>query len=438
MGLFSDIIEDPNAGVLSPEEAGFAGITQPNPVAHLNTAPASPAELEKRKAGWAAVWEKFNTDPNLQRAFGMAGAMLAQPMQPGQTNAGNISNAFMVGTNAYQQGEAAQRAQAAGERKEGREIESHQSQLRSQDSSRASIDQQTRERTSMEPLRPRALQADISGREQQTTLEGLRGVREQQAGQREEELHPHRLGALQTTDEVARQGLDERRELLPRRLANMDSQTRENDAQARSHESRASIAEETAAIIQGLAPEERKEFLLKTGRHSGSQHTSAMAQQVALYSEIYDKLPDTHPVKQSGQTKEEFLLEKTSAGKTQSAVKDLETIVKSADLAGTLKSPETQELIGLANRAIKATMESRAGAGTPAPRARDARVYKPGDLTGPEADEMDRREAGKAKPAAKPAAKSNAPAKINSQEEFDKLPSGAVFIGPDGVKRRKP
>jgi hypothetical protein len=33
---------------------------------------------------------------------------------------------------------------------------------------------------------------------------------------------------------------------------------------------------------------------------------------------------------------------------------------------------------------------------------------------------------------------SDAPAKIESDADYDKLPSGAMFVGPDGKTRKKP
>ena len=41
-------------------------------------------------------------------------------------------------------------------------------------------------------------------------------------------------------------------------------------------------------------------------------------------------------------------------------------------------------------------------------------------------------------PGAAPAAAPNAPVKIQNDDDYNKLPSGALFIGPDGNTRKKP
>lgn len=45
---------------------------------------------------------------------------------------------------------------------------------------------------------------------------------------------------------------------------------------------------------------------------------------------------------------------------------------------------------------------------------------------------------GAAEPSAAPAAPAAAPVKVNSKAELDKLPSGSLYVGPDGKTRRKP
>jgi hypothetical protein len=45
---------------------------------------------------------------------------------------------------------------------------------------------------------------------------------------------------------------------------------------------------------------------------------------------------------------------------------------------------------------------------------------------------------GAVEPSAAPAAPTAAPVKVNSKAELDKLPSGSLYVGPDGKTRRKP
>lgn len=81
----------------------------------------TPQDLEKRKAGWMELVNRFQSNPNLQRAMMLVGANMMQPLQPGQTAGGALANSAVVGMNAYQQGQQADLAQKMALRKEGRE-----------------------------------------------------------------------------------------------------------------------------------------------------------------------------------------------------------------------------------------------------------------------------------------------------------------------------
>lgn len=84
--------------------------------------PAStPQEVEERRNGWLKIWEKFQSNPNLQRALMLVGAQLTQPIQPGQTTSGAIAQSAVVGMNAYQLGQKEQLALEGAQRKEARE-----------------------------------------------------------------------------------------------------------------------------------------------------------------------------------------------------------------------------------------------------------------------------------------------------------------------------
>lgn len=103
---------------------GYNQMMQPQPdMAWLEAAqrPASgPEEFKSRLSGWTEIVQKFQTDSNLQRALMMAGAMMMQPIQPGQTAGGNLGNAAVVGMNAYTAGMAADREAMMKKAQEGR------------------------------------------------------------------------------------------------------------------------------------------------------------------------------------------------------------------------------------------------------------------------------------------------------------------------------
>jgi hypothetical protein len=96
---------------------------------------ASPQEAGERRGMWNQIVQKFQTDPNLQRAMFMTGAMMMQPLQPGQTSAGNLANAGVVGLNAYTSGTAADEAKqkaARGEQREERRLGMQETQTGAQ------------------------------------------------------------------------------------------------------------------------------------------------------------------------------------------------------------------------------------------------------------------------------------------------------------------
>ena len=62
--------------------------------------PASEAERVQRQQGWMSFFERMKTDPQLNQMVFAIGANLAQPISPGQTPAGHISNALVAGNQA--------------------------------------------------------------------------------------------------------------------------------------------------------------------------------------------------------------------------------------------------------------------------------------------------------------------------------------------------
>ncbi len=384
-----------------PEPMGMQAVTQPNPVAHLNTPPATPAELEKRKAGWAAVWEKFQTDPNLQRAFSMAGAMLAQPKQPGQTNAGNISNAYMVGTNAYQQGEAAQLKQKLAMSKEEREaaeskgrvaesavrVPNIQAQTAGTQASTAGTQQQTAQRTEMQPS-----VVARSGSEAATAATGVLQADENLAHSRENHPIERARGAAQTVDAMA---------------------------QARERDAKAAVSEEQLRALQALSPQERSDYLLKKGAHKENQ--TAFSQQVAEFGAAYDrKTPEQQATLGS---RDDYIETRMGTGKAKSALERYAAYQTLVDRAPDAKDENIEKAL---KKEVLDSMRSPTKA-----RGSD---YKPGDKTGPEMDAEEA--AAKAKAAAappKPAAK-----RVPKAPKPGEVRQGYRFKGPEGADPADP
>lgn len=111
----------PETTLPSPQPAYAAMQSQvPPEIQQMHVPARTPQELEQRKSGWAQVWEKVQTDPNLQRALMYFGQSAVQPMQPGQTPLGQFANAAVTGVNAYEFGKEAEFQRRLKEAQEGR------------------------------------------------------------------------------------------------------------------------------------------------------------------------------------------------------------------------------------------------------------------------------------------------------------------------------
>lgn len=85
--------------------------------------PKSPEELQQRVGLWKQFLEKLRTDPALQDSLMRFGTTLMQPIQPGQSEAGQLGTALQSGANALRQGQARTAATEAAGRKEARDVE---------------------------------------------------------------------------------------------------------------------------------------------------------------------------------------------------------------------------------------------------------------------------------------------------------------------------
>lgn len=117
---YTNMLPAPPAVATAPQQ-GYATMAQPQDVQQLYKPTNDPQEIQARTEGWQQVLQRVTSDPNLMRAIGYAGATLSQPMQRGQTLAGHMGQAFMVGSSAYNFGKDAEFQRQLAMRKEGRE-----------------------------------------------------------------------------------------------------------------------------------------------------------------------------------------------------------------------------------------------------------------------------------------------------------------------------
>ena len=415
-------------------EPGYNAMMQQDPMQDLiqyNRPAANPQELEKRTTGWATLAQRFEQDPNLQRALFLTGAMLAQPVRPGQTTAGNIANAGVVGMNAYTQGKAAEIEQMAKMAREGREerrLGLEEAKLPSQIGSMEAGTAHTKATTAtVEAARPGVeAEAKVKAGTADDLIQTARLTREKAALAQSDAEKDSILKDLTRANEALRaeaQGPNISR-LVQQELDKNDAVIGQLKAKSKQETAKAGVDELTAQIVQGLPPEEQKDFALKRGKYgTGSQ--SAIVQQRDMYGDIYDKLPENDPMRQQ-MSKDQFVLRQLQSGKQSSALKELTDYVTKMEGAGLTPDPQ---IVDMWTKAAKMTGESKApGAAAPAPG---------GPAPAPAAT--------KGGPAVKGKIQNNQPGatqasavRIAGQEDFDKLPSGSYFIGPDGKTRRKP
>lgn len=392
MGEQEDPTQIPGGG------APYSGMMQPGPdlsVAHRPA--ASPQEYEQRLTGWQQLANRFMSDPNLQRSLFLTGAMLTQPIQPGQTTSGAIGNAAVVGMNAYQVGQQANLAQQAALRKEAREnkelgIREQESQARIAESgervetaraARPGVQAQSdvavasvEDAIKSAQLNRRKLETAVSEADKQAAVDAIKRDNEALS------LYAKRPNIGRAVEQELR--------LNDAKLAQAGAATRAGVATARQTE----LENEG---LESLTPAERARLKSTRGTTSGT------VQQFDMWANAYDRIkqqnPDSPEIK-GFKTRDEY------AARMLSTSKEADPAVLLSRLAGVLD--EDDELI----LQLRADIASRRS-GTPPP------------ATNPPP-----KGSGKQKP--------KGPVTISTDEEFNALPSGTIFIGPDGKRRRKP
>lgn len=414
---------DPEVGTGGP--ADFLTMQQPQQMdfqQYIRPA-TTPEEAGQRRSMWSEIVTRFQTNPNLQRALAMTGAMMMQPIRPGQTAMGQAGNAAMVGLNAYNVGEAAaleQSMKQASEQRAERQLGIAESR-------------EARE-AGREPLHREGMEEDIKGKRAGTgaTLARteLTEVQIDQAiadAKEKKDSAPLRelLRQVQQAEAEVKLGIpaDARlaAELDRLKAERVKLQTAEaalagTGASTRYNIARAEEQELTNEALKELPASERLRALGK-GRAAGG---SAVVQQYDMYAEAFDRLqakdPNDPTIK--GMNRDQFALKKLESGKASDAATLIQKLISTGEYDR--EDPLIKSLEAQAGRraAVPGTGEPAPGAaeGTPAPKPGSAR---PGG-----------------RPAQKTGTKDN-PVEVSTKEQRDALPKGTVYRGPDGKLREK-
>lgn len=313
---WTQVIGETDESAVAPS-TGFAAATGgvPPEIAAAMKPPATEAELPQRVSMWTALANKFMTDPNLQRAIGLAGAMMAQPIQPGQNVAGSLGNAFVVGTNAYQQGQMADYTRAREMRAEGREdtrlgmegarVGYEGRRVTEQEKTGAVGRRQTEEQITTERLMrdPRVKAANLDVELKEFNLKTARSEEDLNKLERDYKM---RVATAKrgVTDQRIRQAIDDEFELNKLKLDQARADIRAKNAGAASSSADAAnkraalpgieaetLTKQTAALSTAdMSPEEFREFQSRTGRYAGTSGSSRTIQDMGHWERVYDRL----------------------------------------------------------------------------------------------------------------------------------------------------
>jgi hypothetical protein len=349
---FSQILNAPAAPPPQNAEMGYLGMTQPIPqeAQAMNKPAASPAEFEQRKAGWQAIVEKINSNPNILRAMGLAGASLLQSAGAGENSLTGVGRAYAVGQSAYdlgqhseQQLQLQQSQEARAQAESAANIASKQASTKKTEVETGVLDAASQTRLERERAELEKLNVQIEGLKDENSIKKARGGLEKKILQIEQEL----------PQSVIRDSLIAKYKEAQAKLDKTAAEIKALGAGARKTGAQAETEELTAEILKKMSPEEQKAFLTKSGKYSASQ--SAIAQQRDMWADLYDKLPAEDSNKK-GKTREQFVMERLTTQKMQDAAKILADLEKSGvldrdpDLANSLL-----EIIRLQVQARKGT-----------------------------------------------------------------------------------
>ena len=289
---------------MTPLRQGMESVTDPNaaaPLAAIHRPVQTPDELEARKSGWQQVAEKL-TDPNVLRAFGFAGAAMAQP-------GGTIGHGIASGLTAFQAGEYAKRQQGLEDRTMTMEEAKNRSAVESVDAGTAI------RRAQLPGVKA---ESDVSAATVKDRVDLVRSEVQRARMQLENARNANEISNIER-DLLKRkaqiQSTIPDAKLRAAAIAELDkaimeaqlkqSQARENAAQARRYE----------AELRGLktvSDEDLPQYFTRTGKFApaaGGGSSSRFTQEANFWEKIYDGLkanaPDDAQIK--GLTKEQFV-----------------------------------------------------------------------------------------------------------------------------------
>ena len=342
-----------------PMPGAFGGMSQPTPplVQQMATPATTPDELENRKQGWLQVFD----NPNFRRALGFMGAQLMQPVQPGQTGLGHLGQAMGTGMVAFQQGEYAQYEQKLKAAEEARKTAESGARIKASEAG-----------TALDTARLPGVRAesDVAAGTAGDRIKAAKATREKaeqdlakartenEVAQVEAELKKRKAAIVkEIPDAKIREGALAEIDLAIQKVAEARARTGQAAAETKRAGTEQAVAEITLKQLQGMDDTERKEFLTKTGRYNNA--ASGMAQQAALWGQIYDKLP-LDDVNKKGKTKEQFQMDQLTAAKATDALTGLTNYLKNT------LDPD-QEIVRIYTDLIKTQAGKRAGASAPKP-----------------------------------------------------------------------
>jgi len=413
----------------SGSPAAMGAMMQPDPTAQIqmyNRPANDPQEYEKRLGGWSELVQRFQSNPNLQRAMMMTGAMMAQPLQPGQTAGGALGNAAVVGMNAYTAGTAADRQammEAAKNAREERRLGMEEAKVGPEIASieagtegRKATTAATQVKIGIEERSADDIVATTKANRQKAQTAADEGVKD--AALKELQRDNDALKAMAQRGNIStmvQQEIDKNDATIQQLRASAT----EKGAKGRQEVAKAGMDEMTAEIVRSLPADEQRDFALKRGKY-GAGRDSALVQQRDLYGELYDSLPEDDPNKR-GMDKAQFVLQRLKEGKQSSALKELTDYVAKMEGAGLTPDPE---IVDLYTKAAKAAGAGRS-AGTPGEQPPTQKVT--GTIAQP----------GKGKKAAPTGKTQSDPVDYPGDAAYAALPSGTWYKAPDGTTRKK-
>lgn len=341
-----------------PQATGsYSGITQPNPLAEITTPPRDQVELEKRKAGWAALYERFQTDPVLQQAIGLIGAKMSQPLAPGQTMSGNLGAALNSGQQALSAGEFQKYERARQEKFDAAKLEESAASVANTKATTATTEAglprvKVESRIAEKTEKDKVLKIERETELAELNLQKAKDAKE--VDRLELELRRRKAEVEKSIpDERVKAALNADIDATLLKVSAARARIAKDFADARKSTADAKKDEISIEVFQNMSPEEKKAFVTKTGTYSATK--SALQQHALLWGDLFEKLPDTDSHKK-GKTKEQFLLDRLQSSKQKDA---LELLVKAKQVG---MSDEEINDLGLLDMA-KASAAERKGGG---------------------------------------------------------------------------